>query len=167
MKEEQQPEPDPEAKSLPQDPNVFAEGFEAKESRRKRQTIRIKIPRKPAAPRKVARTASLGVPVLNPVQPARVNDLPLRIVSFVIVTLLALVYCHFFFEFIRLLPLKDFLPMILWPQVVHKLLGAALLVGFALFETTRKGLSPRSRWAYCIVLAFGVALFVVQWIIRW
>jgi len=167
MKGEQQPEPNPEKKPLSPDPDAFARALAATEARRKRQTIKIKIPRKPAAPRTVPGTMIVAVPGRQTIEPAKVSDLPLLFISFVIITLLALAYCHFFFNFIRLMPLKDFLPVILWPQVVRKLLGIALLLGIGLFETTRKGLSPRSRWVYCIVLAFGVALFVVQCVIRW
>jgi hypothetical protein len=102
----------------------------------------------------------------HPGEPARVNDAPLRITCFVIVALLALVYCNFFFEFIRFVPLRDDLPRIFWPQVLHKLLGISLLVGFGLYERTGKELSSRSRWMYCLVLAFGTAFFAAQWIIR-
>jgi hypothetical protein len=135
---------------------------------RKRQTIHIRVPRKPAAPRSTMKPATTipGVHAPNTAEPVKVHDLPLRIISLVIVALLILVCCHFFFEFIRCLPLQDFLPAILWPQMVHKLLGIALLLGFGFFETTRKGLPPRSRWAYCTLLAFGVSLFAVQWIPR-
>lgn len=95
------------------------------------------------------------------------HDLPLRITSFILVSLLALAYCHFFFEYVSGLPLQDFLPMILWPEMVHKLLGMAILVGFVLFERDREMLPPRSRWLYCALLACGIALFSFQWIIRW
>jgi hypothetical protein len=111
----------------------------------------------------------MALPLRGPRPSARtgVHDLPLRITSFILVSLLALAYCHFFFEYVRDLPLQDFLPIILWPEMVHKLLGMAILVGFILFERDRKMLPPRSRWLYCALLACGIALFVFQWIIRW
>lgn len=141
---------------------MVGETFEIKESRRKRQTIRIKLPRKPAAPRKVPRATVGAFPVAHIAGPSKAKEGPLRINCFVIVALLALAYCNFFFEFIRGVPLHDDLPAIFWPQVVQKLLGIALLVGFGLFERTHKELTLRSRWLYCIVLAFGTAFFAVQ-----
>ena len=99
-------------------------------------------------------------------EPARANDAPLRIACFVIVALLALAYCNFFFEFVRFVPLREDLPRIFWPQVLHKLLGISLLVGFGIYERIGKELPSRSRWMYCLLLAFGVAFFAAQWIIR-
>lgn len=99
-------------------------------------------------------------------EPAKAHDAPLRITCYVILTMLALAYCNFFFEFIRFVPLREDLPRIFWPQVIHKLLGISLLVGFGLFERTGKGLPTRSRWMYCFLLAFGTAFFAAQWIIR-
>ena len=98
--------------------------------------------------------------------PARVNDAPLRIACIVIVALMALAYCDFFFEFVRFVPLREDLPRIFWPQMLHKLLGISLLVAFGLFERTGKELPSRSRWMYCVLLAFGTAFFAAQWIIR-
>lgn len=166
MNEEQQSESSPEKKPAPPNPDPGAEG-KARESRRKRQTIPIKLPRKPAAPRAVGippRPVAVAVP--NPVEPVRPHDLPLRMTCFVIMALLALAYCNFFFEFVRGVPLRDYLPIILWPNVVHKLLGIALLVGFLLFERTHNGLSARSRWCYCVLLGFATAFFGAQLIIR-
>lgn len=134
----------------------------------KRKTIRIKVPPKPAAPVSSAvKAIALPMRPLQAPAPPRPHDLPLRIASFAVVTLLVLAYCHFFFEYIRLMPLCDFLPVILWPQVIHKLLGVAILVGFAFFERERKALSPRARWVYCSLLASGIAVFACQWIIQW
>ena len=134
----------------------------------KRQTIHIKLPPKPSAPVSSGAIA-IALPLRGPrrIERTAANDLPLRITGFALVSLLALAYCDFFFEYVRDLPLQDFLPVILWPQMVHKLLGMAILVGFVLFERDRKMLSPRSRWLYCGLLACGIALFVFQWIIRW
>jgi hypothetical protein len=139
---------------------------EITDSKVKRKTIRIKLPPKPAAPVSSA-VRAIAIPMHPPQAPARAHDLPLRIASFAVVTLLVLAYCHFFFEYVRLLPLCDFLPVILWPQVIHKLLGVSILAGFAFFERERKALSTRARWIYCSLLASGIALFAVQWIIRW
>ena len=167
MNEGQQSESSPEKTPSPQNPDTSAGDSNAKEKRRKRRTIPIKLPRKPAAPR-AGGTAykPAAVPAPNPAEPAKVKDSPLRITCVVIMALLALAYCNFFFEFIRGVPLRDYLPMILWPKVVHKLLGIALLVAFALFEKTRKELSVRSRWIYCILLGFATAFFAAQLIIR-
>ena len=166
MNEEQQSESSPEKKPAQNNPEPRAEGV-AGESTRKRQTIPIKLPRKPAAPRAVGTVyRPAAVPALNPAEPAKAHDSPLRITCFVIMALLALAYCSFFFEFIRGVPLRDYLPTILWPKVVHKLLGIALIVGFALFERTHKELSVRSRWCYCVLLGFATAFFGVQLIIR-
>lgn len=164
MKEERQPEANAEKK--PPEPDFTSGASDAKEARRKRQTIRIKVPRKPAAPRATRAPMSDVVRSPHVDEPARANDAPLRITCFVIVTLLALAYCNFFFEFVRFVPLRDDLPRIFWPQVIHKLLGISLLVGFGLFQRTGKELPSRSRWMYCLLLAFGTAFFAAQWIIR-
>jgi hypothetical protein len=167
VKEEQQSESSSEKKPLGQESDFTSGASDAKESRRKRKTIRIKIPRKPAAPRRATRTPISAVVRSSRVdETARANDAPLRITCFVIVILLALAYCNFFFEFVRFVPLREDLPRIFWPQVIHKLLGISLLVGFGLFERTGKELSSRSRWMYCLVLAFGTAFFAAQWIIH-
>lgn len=167
MKEERQSESNPEKKPSPPNPDVTAEAPAAKETRRKRQTIPIKLPRKPAAPRAVGTVYKpVAVPAPNPTEPAKAKDSPLRITCVVIVALLALAYCNFFVEFIRGVPLGDDLPMIFWPKVVHKLLGVALVVAFALFERFRKGLSVRSRWIYCVLLGLATAFFAAQLIIR-
>jgi hypothetical protein len=138
------------------------------ESNLKRQTIHIKLPPKPSAPVSSGASA-MALPLRGQRPNARpgAHDLPLRITSFILVSLVALAYCHFIFEYVRGLPLQDFLPIILWPEMVHKLLGAAILVGFVLFERDRKMLPPRSRWLYCTLLACGIALFAFQWIIHW
>jgi hypothetical protein len=166
VKEEQQSESGPEKKPLAQGSDTPSGFSEARESRRKRQTIRIKIPRKPAAPRAARIPVTAVVRSPHAAEPARVNDTPLRIASVVIVALLALAYCDFFFEFVRLVPLRDDLPRIFWPQVIHKLLGISLLVAFGLFEGVGKELPSRSRWMYCFLLAFGTAFFAAEWIIR-
>lgn len=166
MKEEQQSESSSEKKPLGQESDTTSAISDAKESRRKRQTIRIKIPRKPAAPRATRTPITAVAQSPHATEPARAHDAPLRINCFVIVTLIALAYCNFFFEFIRFVPLREDLPRIFWPQVIHKLLGISLLVGFGLFERTGKELPTRSRWMYCFLLAFGTAFFAAQWIIR-
>lgn len=153
---------------FPKGGDVATSAFEMTDSKVKRKTIRIKLPPKPAAPVSSAvKAIALPMRPLHAPMPSRPHDLPLRITSFAVVTLLALAYCHFFFEYVRLMPLCDFLPVILWPQVIHKLLGVAIVVGFAFFERERKGLSARARWVYCSLLASGIAVFAVQWIIRW
>ena len=145
-----------------------SEVSKSKEPKLKRQTIHIKLPPKPSAPvRSGASTVALPLRGRRPNARTGAHDLPLRITSFILVSLLALAYCHFFFEYVRGLPLQDFLPIILWPEMVHKFLGMAILVGFLLFERDRKLLPPRSRWLYCALLACGIALFAFQWIIRW
>lgn len=162
-----QPETRPEDKP-PKGGDPAAATSEVTDSKVKRKTIRIKVPPKPAAPASSAvKAIALPLPVPRAPAPPRGHDLPLRITCFAVVTLLALAYCHFFFEYVRLMPLGDFLPVILSPQVVHKLLGVAIFVGFAFFERERKTLSPRARWVYCILLASGIAVFACQWIIRW
>lgn len=167
MKGEQPSEPRPEDKP-PQGGEGNSGNSGNKESKLKRQTIHIKLPPKPAAPvSSGANAMALPLRGRRPNARADAHDLPLRITSFVLVSLLALAYCHFFFEYVRGLPLQDFLPIILWPEMVHKLLGMAILVGIVLFERDRKTLSPCSRWLYCALLACGIALFAFQWIIRW
>lgn len=148
------------------EPDFTSGVSDGKEARRKRQTIRIKIPRKPAAPRatRTPMTAVAQSPHVS--EPARANDAPLRITCFVIVALLALAYCNFFFEFVRFVPLREDLPRIFWPQVIHKLMGISLLVGFGFFERIGKELPSRSRWMYCLLLAFGTAFFAAELIIR-
>ncbi|PYK01138.1 MAG: hypothetical protein DME23_04730 [Verrucomicrobia bacterium] len=44
-------------------------------------------------------------------------------------------------------------------------LAIALAAGLITFELTRKHLSRAWRYGYVIVIAFGIALFVVRWII--
>ncbi len=168
MNQEQQPGQNPKDNPPTDGIGALGDTPDIKESSRKRKTIKIKIPKKPAAPRvgtKFGSVIAQQTPVS--VEPPKANDLPLRITAFIIVALLGLVSCHFFFEFVRLLPLRDFLPVVLWPHTLHRMLGVAVLIGFGLFETTRKNLSTRSRWGYCIVLAAGSALFAVQWIVSW
>jgi hypothetical protein len=166
VKEEQQSESGSDKKPLAQGSETISALSDAREARRKRQTIRIKIPRKPAAPRAARMPMTAAVRSPHAAEPVRVNDTPLRIACIVIVAVMALAYCDFFFEFIRFVPLREDLPRIFWPQVLHKLLGISLLVAFGLFESTGKELPSRSRWMYCLLFAFGTTFFVAQWIIR-
>lgn len=108
----------------------------------------------------------VAVPAPNPAEPVKARDSALRITCIVIVALLGLAYCNFFFEFIRGVPLGDDLPIIFWPKVVNKLLGIALVVAFTLFEKFRKGMSVRSRWIYCVLLGLATAFFGAQLIIQ-
>jgi hypothetical protein len=165
--ENQQPAPKPQANPKPRDSGANDQTFQANESRRKRQTIHIKLPRKPAAPRSSMKATTVAVRVPRNFESTGARDLPLRITAFTLLTLLVIAYFHFFSDTVRHLPIEDYLPAFLSPQIVHKLLGMSLLAGFALFEITRKTLSTRLRWVYCVLLGLGVAFFVVQWAVNW